>query len=219
MAGCCRRDAYDAMFGERQARKDLRRYLRRGLPDDAGRAVAFLVGEGIAGSTVLEVGGGIGAASVELVGAGAARVVNIELSSGYELAASDLLDRQEIARDRVERRVGDFAVAGAELDPADVVLMNRVVCCYPDYAALLGAAASHARRYLVFTYPRDGMLARAAVRVANLAQRLAGRDFRAYVHPRSAMLAVAESSGLRLVHEHRGAVWQVAALARGAREA
>lgn len=203
------------MFGERQARRDLRRYRRRGLPDDARRVVEFLRGRGLAGTTVLEVGGGIGAVATELLRAGADRVVNVELSSGYEATAGELLRQEGIGSERVERRVGDFVGIASELDAADALVMVRVVCCYPDYAALLEAAASCARRFLVYSYPHDGAVARAAVKLANLALRVGGRDFRGYVHPRIAMLAVAEAHGLRLVHEHRGTVWQVAALARG----
>jgi hypothetical protein len=202
------------MFGERQARRDLRRYRRRGLPGDARHALEFLREEGVEGATVLEVGGGIGAAAVELLGSGAARAVNVELSSGYESAAAELLLEAGIDGGRVERHVADFVTEAGALEPADVVVMNRVVCCYPDHAALLGAAASHARRSLVYTYPRDSVVARAVVRIANAALRVAGREFRAYVHPRRAMLAVAESQGLRVAREHRGVVWQVAALTR-----
>ena len=214
MARCCRPDAYEEMFDERQARRDLRRYRRRGLPSDARSVVQFVRDEGIAGATVLEVGGGIGAPAVELLRAGAERAVNVELSPGYEAAAEELVREEGVERERVDRRIGDFVDTAGELEPADAVILIRVVCCYPDHAALLSAAASRARRLLVFTYPRDGAVARVVGRVANLALRLAGRDFRAYVHPRRAMLAVAEANGLRLVREHRGAVWQVAALAR-----
>jgi magnesium-protoporphyrin O-methyltransferase len=202
------------MFGDRQARRDLRRYRRRGLPGDARRVVEFLRGEGLEGATVLEVGGGIGAAATELLRAGASRVVNVELSAGYEAAAGELLREVGVDGECVERRVGDFVGIASELDAAEAVVMIRVVCCYSDYAALLDAAASRARRFLVYTYPRDGAVVRAAVRLANFTLRLGGRDFRACVHPRGEMLGVAEAQGLRLVHEHRGAVWRVAALAR-----
>jgi magnesium-protoporphyrin O-methyltransferase len=214
MSSCCRPGAYEVMFGERQARRDLRRYKQRGLPADARRGVEFLRSQGIEGATVLEVGGGIGAAAVELLHAGAERAVNVELSPSYEQAAADLLADARLGAERVERRIGDFVETARAIDAADAVVMNRVVCCYPDYPELLGAAATHARRFLVYTYPRDAAVARAVVRIANLALRVAGREFRAYVHPRRAMLAVAEAQGLRLVEEHRGAVWQVAALAR-----
>jgi hypothetical protein len=197
------------MFDERQARRDLRRWRDKGLKPDARDAVDFLAGHDV--RTVLEIGGGIGAAQVELLRRGAERTVNVELSPGYEPVALELA-RAEGVDDRVERRLGD--AAAAELPDADAVLLNRVVCCYPDFDALLGAAAEHARRYLVFTFPRSGRLGSAVVAAGNLALRLGRRDFRAYAHPRAALIAAAEARGLRLVHERRAFVWQTVALAR-----
>ena len=114
--------------------------------------------------------------------------------------------------ERVERRLGDAVTA--ELPDADAVLLHRVVCCYPDYEALLGTAAAHARRILVFTFPRSGRLPSIVIAAANLWLRLTRREFRGYAHPRAALIAAAESHGLRLVHERRALVWQTAALAR-----
>jgi hypothetical protein len=44
-------------------------------------------------------------------------------------------------------------VIAGTLPDADVVTLDRVVCCYPDPEALLGAAAK-TRQVLAFTYPR-----------------------------------------------------------------
>ncbi|MGE5691297.1 MAG: methyltransferase domain-containing protein [Pseudomonadota bacterium] len=209
MAGCCPPRGYDAMFDRRQARRDLRRWRDKGLHADARDAVDFLSREGAA--TVLEIGGGIGATQVELLRGGAERTVNVELSGGYEEVARELA-REEGVEGRVERRIGD--AVSSELPDADAVLLVRVVCCYADYEALLAAAAGHARRFLVFTFPRSGPLASTIVAVGNLFLRLRRRDFRAYAHPRSAMLAAAERHGLRLVHERRALVWETAALVR-----
>jgi magnesium-protoporphyrin O-methyltransferase len=173
--------------------------------------VEFLSRAGV--RTVLEIGGGIGAAQVELLRRGAERTVNVELSSGYEEAARELA-REAGVDGRIERRLGDAVAEAPALPEADAVLMNRVVCCYPDYEALLVVAAGHARRLLVFTFPRSGLLASFVAGVGNLAFRLARNEFRAYAHPRAAMLAVAERQGFRLVHERRALVWQTAALER-----
>ena len=211
MTGCCGAGGYERVFGERQARRDLRRYRRKGLPRDAADAVEFLAEHEV--RTVLEVGGGIGAAEIELLRHGAERAVNVELSRGYEDAARTLA-REEGLEDAIEWRVGDFVAEAERLERADAVLLNRVVCCYPDYEALLDAAAGRAQRLVAFTFPRSGRVASAVVAVANLALRLARTDFRAYAHPRAAMLAVAERHGFRLVHERRALVWQTVGLAR-----
>jgi magnesium-protoporphyrin O-methyltransferase len=166
------------------------------------------------GGTVLEAGGGIGALGIELLEAGADRATNVELSPEYEAAAAELA-RESGVEDRVERRVGDF-VTEDEVGAADAVLMNRVVCCYPNYEALVGTAADRARRLLVFTFPRENVIVRAAFGVMNLWLRLSGSDFRGFVHPVQAMLQVAEDHGLRPIARHRGVFWQLAALERTA---
>jgi predicted TPR repeat methyltransferase len=208
---CCGSCGYDQVFSEKNARKDLRRYRKRGLKKDACRGVAFACGRGVDERTVLEIGGGIGAIQVELLRAGAARAVNVELSQGYERAAAELLEESGLS-DRVERRTGD-AVADPP-EPADVVVLNRVVCCYPDVERLVGTAAGRARETLVLTFPPDGLVARAAARFGNLALRLLRSEFRAYAHPHRLIHATAERHGLTLVHRSRGLVWHTAGFAR-----
>jgi magnesium-protoporphyrin O-methyltransferase len=155
---------------------------------------------------VLEAGGGIGAVEVELLEAGAARAVNVELSREYEEAAGELLAERGL-EERVERRFGDFTAL--ELEPADAVVMCRVVCCYPDYERLVGTAADRARRLLVFTHPPDGLLAHAVTRIGNLLLRLSRQEFRMYAHSVPAMRAVAERHGFRHVAAVRRPIWSV----------
>ena len=99
-------------------------------------------------------------------------------------------------------------------EPADIVVLHRVVCCYPDYERLLGVAAAHAGRQLVFSHPPRNAMARAIVATQNLAFRLMRREFRTFAHAPSAMLSVLAGHGLRAEVAHRGAVWQVAAASR-----
>jgi hypothetical protein len=98
--------------------------------------------------------------------------------------------------------------------PADLVILHRVVCCYPDYERLLAAAADHARRALVFSYPPRNAISRAFYVVFNLVMRLTRSSFRGFAHPPGAMLAVLEDHGLRRTYERRGRIWQVAGLER-----
>ena len=103
----------------------------------------------------------------------------------------------------------------APAEPADVVVLHRVVCCYPDYERLLGAAAEHARQALVFSHPpRNICVTRAGRRREPRASASLRREFRTFAHPPEAMLAVLERHGLRPAFAHRGVPWQVAGLAR-----
>lgn len=193
----------------------MRRYEKDGLDDTGARMVAFLRERGVEGGTVLEIGGGVGALQLELLAAGTERATNLELSPEYEESAHALL-RERGLEDRVDRRVGDVVVEPALAGPADAVLMHRVVCCYPDYDSLVGAAAERTRRYLVMSFPRDRALFRAGARALNLWFRLLRWDYRTFIHPPAAILAAAERRGLRLATESRGRIWQVAALERPA---
>ncbi|MBA2768832.1 MAG: methyltransferase domain-containing protein [Sporichthyaceae bacterium] len=213
MADCCDPGGYDKVFGDRFANRMARRYRRRGLSRTARHMVGYLVDRGIGGATVLEIGGGVGEIQVELLRRGAATVTNLEISTSYEDQAGELL-RESGMDGRVERRFLDIAQAPDEIEPADIVVLHRVVCCYPDYEHLLEAAGSHARRLLVFSHPPPNVVVRTSFWIENFVRRLRGDSFRAFVHPPAAMVAVVNDTGLTTMYQHRGLSWHVVGFAR-----
>jgi hypothetical protein len=189
------------------------RYRKRGLDRTARRIVGFLEQRGLDGATVLEIGGGVGEIEIELLKKGAGHAVNLELSAAYDDAAVLLLRETGWER-RVDRRVCDTAADPAGAEPADVVVLHRVVCCYPDYQKLLGAAGRHARRIVVFSYPPRNLVSRLLFASQNLVFRIRGKEFRTFAHPPAAMLALLEEHGLRRTFGDRGLVRQVAGFER-----
>jgi 16S rRNA G966 N2-methylase RsmD len=213
VTGCCNPRGCDRFFTPRFARRLAARYRKKGLDETARRMVEFLESRGIEGATVLEIGGGVGEIQLELLKRGAARAVNLELSPAYEGEAKRLL-REAGLGERAERRLHDIAVDPEGVEPADVVVLHRVVCCYPDYERLLGAAAQRARRVLVFSYPPRNAASRSLIAALNLVFRLLRREFRTFAHPPAAMLALLGERGLRRSFAHHALVWQVAGLER-----
>jgi hypothetical protein len=210
---CCSAKGCNEFFTERVARRDTARYRRAGIDGNARRVVDFARQRGIEESTVLEVGGGIGSIQLELLQAGASHAENVELSLAYEPYAAELLQEAGL-EGRVGRHLLDFASEGDDVQPADVVILHKVVCCYPDYEALVGAAAVHAKRQLLLTFPRESWWTRLGLAAANLIERLRRRTFRVYVHPPAAMIAVARSHGLEPTSTHRGRLWEFCGLER-----
>ncbi|MDQ4503503.1 methyltransferase domain-containing protein [Sinomonas sp. ASV322] len=216
MDSCCggphdpgRDHGYDAIFDSRFSGAIAKRYGRRGLRQSERRIVEFLAGTGIEGATVLEIGGGVGEIQLELLKRGAARAVNLELSAGYEEDAARLIERAGFGG-RIERRLGvDLAEEGDGVEAADVVVLHRVVCCYPDYAKLLTAAADHARRAIVFSYPTANLPARAFIRLMNGLLAASGRSFRGFIHPPEAMADVVRGQGLEPSFQWHSPVWNV----------
>ena len=213
MANSCDPLGCDQFFRGPFVRRKAARYRRRGLDPTAARMVEFLEQRGIAGASVLEVGGGVGEIHLELLHRGAARATNLELSPAYDTEAANLL-RERGVEDRVTRRLHDIAVDPDAVEPADVVVLHRVVCCYPDAERLLAAAADHARRLVVFSYPADNAVARVLLGAENLSFRLRRMRFRVFAHRPADMLAVLADHGLRPAVVHGGRAWQVAGAER-----
>jgi magnesium-protoporphyrin O-methyltransferase len=213
LSDCCSPKGYRWVFSERSARAEAKRYRRKGLDSTSRRIVDFLKTQGVEGKTVLEVGGGIGAIQIELLKAGAARALSVELTPTYEEAAAGLLREAELS-DRVERRVMDFAEAADQVDGADIVIMNRVICCYPDMPRLAGAAADHARQLLVMSFPRKTWWMYVGLKVSNFLLWTTRREFHIFLHPPKKIIATSEQHGFEPVLDQQGLVWNVAALRR-----
>ena len=215
MSPCCDARGCDRFFGRWFARRVAASYRKKGLDGTARRIVEFAASRGIEGASVLEVGGGVGEIGIELLKRGASRALTLELSPAYDEEAERLL-REEGLQGRAERRLHDIAADPDAIERADVVVLNRVVCCYPDYRRLLGAAADHAERAVVFSHPPRNAVSRLVVATQNLVFRLLRREFRTFAHPPREMIAVLEERGLRRTYDHRARVWQIVGLERPA---
>jgi magnesium-protoporphyrin O-methyltransferase len=215
VSDCCTPKGYSQVFSERGARSQARSYRRKGLDATSRRIVELLKEQGVDGLTLLEVGGGIGAIQIELLKAGLARAVSVELTPTYEATAADLL-REAGLEDRVDRRVLDFVNAGTDIGPADIVVLNRVICCYPDMPRLAGEAADHTKGTLVMSFPKERWWSRAMMWMANVGMGMARREFRIFLHPPAQIVATGEKHGLQLSVDRPGAFWEIAAMRRAA---
>jgi len=213
VSDCCSPKGYRWVFSERSARAEAKRYRRKGLDSTSRRIVDFLKTHGVEGKTVLEVGGGIGAIQIELLKAGASRAVSVELTPTYEDVASGLLREAGLA-DRVERTVMDFAQAAGQVNSADIVILNRVICCYPDMPRLAGAAADHARQLLMMSFPRQAWWLNVGLAVGNFLLTLLRREFHIFLHPPNKIVATSREHGLEPVLDEEGVIWEVTALRR-----
>ena len=207
---CC---GLERQFDDAHAQTNLRKYRRKG-PAKATRWLLGAVAEdGVEGRTFIDVGGGVGAIQHDLMARGAAGGTHSDAAPAFLRAARSEAEARGYA-DRIRYLDGDFVEQARELSPAAVVTLDRVVCCYPDMPALLGAAAPLARRTLGLVLPRGGPLARVGVRLVNLVQRLRRHPFRVFAHDPAAVEAVVESYGLVKRFERNGMVWRVMVFTR-----
>jgi hypothetical protein len=205
---CVDTQAIESYFDERKARRESEQYLRKGLTSHARAMLAAVSGRSLQDASVLEIGGGIGALQIELLQRGAAHATNVEASAAY-LAAAQTLAGQLGLTDRVSYHRGDFTRDADAIPAADMVIMHRVVCCYPDMPGLVSAAARHARRRLALSFPRDAWPVRLFIEAQALWMRMKGSTFRTYVHSPAAIFRVAAEAGLKPAHQAYSGPWQI----------
>jgi magnesium-protoporphyrin O-methyltransferase len=159
-------------------------------------------------ASLLDVGGGIGVIDMELAESGVTAATVVEAAPAYFEVARSAVEACYGSRP-TQFVVGDFAAVSPTLSDADVVTLDRVVCCYPKVEDLLRAAAQRTRRLIAYTYPRNRWYVRAFMAFNNSWRRLRGNPFRSFLHSPERMRAVLEAAGLVHAARHGTAVWMV----------
>lgn len=209
----CQCQGIEIQFNQREAANKLADYRKHGPIRSTRLLIAALLEAGVRDRTLLDIGGGVGAVQVELLKAGARAAVSVDASPAYLDAAQQEARRQGLSN-RVEFHQGDFVELADDIPPADIVTLDRVICCYHDMPALVRRSADHARQLYGLVYPRDATWVRLGLRLENLFQRLKGSPFRVFAYPTTAVEAVLRDRGLRRQFHRYTGVWQIAVYGR-----
>jgi len=206
MMGCCSTACGIGGFFSRFSRRYRRRYERRGLEPTQKQLVEGLNLIGLKGRTLIEIGCGVGYLHQHLLLAGASSAVGIDLSPAMLEEAQALAARQGLSA-RTRYVQGDFRDIASGLEQADVTLLDKVICCYPDAYGLLVATLQHTKEVCGFTLPRDRAVTRLGARVAAFVFRVLGSTYRPFVHDPHAIDAQMRAAGFRKVSEAQTVIW------------
>lgn len=210
---CCSYQGYQTQFGKKHATKDLRRYRRKG-PDKTTRLLLDqLTAAGVRGASLLDIGGGVGVVHHELLEAGADSVAHVDATAANIDAAADEAARRGHT-DRVTFVQGDFVALAPEIPAADVVTLDRVICCYPEMEQLVSLSAARAQRLWGAVFPLERVLFKLFVQLGNGMRRVTRNDFRTFIHPVDAIDAALRRDGLRLRSVRDTYGWRAAVYSR-----
>ncbi len=165
-------------------------------------------------ATLLEIGCGAGHLHQALLQSGARHAVGVDLSARLLEEARRQAQQAGLAA-RTDYLQGDFVALADEIPPADIAILDKVVCCYPDPERLLAAALEKTRRVLALTYPRDRVVTRSGVALMAALLRLAGSSFRPYVHSPAAIDGWITAGGFQRRYSKRTYAWQTDVYVRG----
>lgn len=205
---CCQCQGIESLFDKRRADADLTQYRRDGPSKTTRWLLDALKSEGVEGMTLLDIGGGVGAVQHELLQAGVRQATAVDASSAYLRAAREEASRQGRA-DRVNYHFGNFVDLAPTIGPADIVTLDRVICCYHDMEALVSLSAERARRLYGLVYPRDTWWLRVASYLPNAGFWLMRNPFRIFVHSSEAVNAILRAHGLKQRFYRQTMFWQV----------
>lgn len=204
----CGCDGGFEIFDEKTAEEDLDRYRRHGPDETTAMLVGMIRDRGVGGSDLLDIGGGIGVVDHELLAAGAGRAVLVDASpAAVEAARGEARRRGTL--ERLEFVDGDFVSLASEVDVADVVTLDRVICCYPDVESLVRLSAMRARSLYGLVLPRDRRLLRWSLPLLNAWFRLRGFRYRTFLHANARVDELVAAAGLRPAREAQTFVWRV----------
>ena len=204
---CC--EIENNTFTEASAKANLRDYRRRGPAKQTRLILEAVRSLGLKDAALLDIGGGIGAIHHELLNDVAREATHVDASSAYLMVATE--EAKRLGHEAQVKFIhADFTDVADELPQVDVVTLDRVVCCYPNFRELLKAASSKSRQAIALTYPRETWLSKVVVKAANLIQRIRRAPFRVFVHPVAEMEALLNKEGLKRISTRRLFVWEMA---------
>jgi predicted methyltransferase len=191
----------------------LQRYRKSGAANTTRELINIILNTGVKGMTLLDIGGGLGAIPHALLVAGASQATHVEASSAY-LNAAQRESRRFNIEDRIKFIYGDFVDLASGIPPADIVTLDRVVCCYDNMPALVELSAARAGKLYGLVFPRDRWLFRVIVPLVNFFIGLSKSPFRIFLHCTEDVEQILRNKGLEKQYHNRSIFWQVMVYAR-----
>ncbi len=183
-----------------------KRFEKKGFEPSQEQLMTGLEQAGYQGAKILEIGSGVGHLHQTLLERGAASAVGVDLASKMiEEARRWAVDRT--LTDRTDYVEGDFMEIHATLPDADVTVLDKVVCCYPDADGLVHASLAKTGRVYALTYPLNRWYIRAMMGLVALAMKIVRSDFRPYVHDPERIENWITEAGFDKHYQNHNMVW------------
>lgn len=211
---CCQCQGIETKFDQKYVAKKLKEYRKIGPKKTTWQLIEALRAEGVDGMTLLDIGGGVGDIQHEMLRSGVSSATNSEASTAYLEACRQEAERLGHA-DRIRHIPGNFVELAKDIAPADIVTLDRVICCYHDMPTLISLSAQKARRLYGIVYPLDKWWIRLANLVYyNFRNWVQRNPMRLFVHPPEVVEAIIRSNGLEPRFYDVMGPWQVVVYAR-----
>lgn len=204
---CCRTQRDDTgRFFSLFARLSKRCYQRKGLGKSQEHLIAGLTQVEFSGASILEIGCGVGYLHQMLIKQGATSAVGVDMSEKMLAEARSFAEKQSLS-EVTEYRFGDFVELAPNLGEADITILDKVVCCYPDAQSLVNHSLQKTRGVYALTYPRLHLFNRINARIWSFILWVSRSTFRSYVHDPALIERWIVENGCHKQFEDRTFMW------------
>ena len=207
--GCCQCQGIENMFDKKAAKRALKRYLKKGPSKTTEMLLKAIHKTEVKGLDFLDIGGGIGAIQYDLIKAGASSGTSIEASPAYIDLVKEEVHKNNLA-EIIDFKHGDFTAIASDVDSADIVTLDKVICCYDDMSELVRLSSKLSLKIYAVIYPRDAWWTKLALLFINFYPIIMGSPFRVFIHPTKKVEEIIFRNGLKRDYYDTTLFWQVA---------
>ena len=204
----CQCEGIEQLFSDTYARKELKAYRKNGASKSTLMLIAAIQAQKIESAKLLDIGGGVGAIQLALLKDSVASSTVVDASGGYLAVAMEEAERQAL-RERVSYHHGNFVDIAEKLSPADIVTLDKVICCYDDMPSLVSESVGLAKQYYGIVFPIENFLSQIQDFFYNLWMGITRNPYRSFLHPTLDIEAIIFEQGFKRVSYQRQALWQI----------
>ena len=196
---CCQEAKYNKTFNTKVAVKEMAAYKKGGASKSTKKLIKSIIKQqngSLGEKSLLDIGGGIGAVGLELTDKGLKSVTCVDVSTEYLAAAEKEVESRGLT-EKFKFIIGDAVAKSKNLAEAEIVTLDKSICCYEDYALLVSTSLSKSKSVYGIVIPRDVWWVIAINGIGNLFRKLKGDSFRTFIHPVNQMRNLILRNGFR----------------------
>lgn len=169
-------------FDDILAQRDLNNYRTKGAKKSTQALLSVLNTLNLEGLHLLDIGAGIGVVSNELRNSGLSEITHNDISSAY-IEVFNYEFGKQFPGIKINSLQGDFVEVSNEIDNADIVVLDKSICCYPHYPELVHTSVSKANTWYAFVIPRDKWWVKFVHYFGELRKTIKGDAFKSFIYP------------------------------------
>jgi len=132
--------------------------------------------------SLLDIGSGIGSIIFELFEAGIKEAQYIDISKPYTAIFREEIEKRSLS-EKVDVKTGDFTDNCPSVKSADIVTLDKVICCYPDFEQLVSSSIQKCKKYYAYVIPIDTWWVKLFHYSAGKIGKILGNQFETFIHP------------------------------------